>query len=140
MYYLGYSGDGHFGRLNLTTSFYAAFGEEENGVFSGEKSDIEAYFFAIEPSMDFDWIRARLSFLYGSGDDDPFDDFFRPPTNPWYVGVRGGTSFVDDSEFTSGGAALVSEYADPGYFFSVHGGRQLAGLGFSPGRDHDGPG
>ena len=24
--------------------------------------------------MDFDWIRARLSFLYGSGDDDPFDD------------------------------------------------------------------
>ena len=24
--------------------------------------------------MDFDWIRPRLSFLYGSGDDDPFDD------------------------------------------------------------------
>ena len=24
--------------------------------------------------MDFDWIRPRLSLLYGSGDDDPFDD------------------------------------------------------------------
>ncbi len=24
--------------------------------------------------MDFDWIRPRLSFLYGSGDHDPFDD------------------------------------------------------------------
>src|SRR5512145_770679 len=24
--------------------------------------------------MDFDWIRPRISVLYGSGDDDPFDD------------------------------------------------------------------
>ena len=24
--------------------------------------------------MDFDWIRPRISLLYGSGDDDPFDD------------------------------------------------------------------
>lgn len=73
-YYLGYNGDGHFGRLNLTTSFYVALGTEEDGIFSGQDSDIEAYFFAAEPSMDFDWIRARLSFLYASGDDDPFDD------------------------------------------------------------------
>lgn len=73
-YYLGYNGDGHFGRLNLTTSFYVALGNEDDGVFSGQDSDIEAYFFAAEPSMDFDWIRARLSFLYASGDDDPFDD------------------------------------------------------------------
>jgi hypothetical protein len=72
--YLGYSGDGHFGRLNLTTSLYFALGEEEGGVFTGEDSDIEAWFFAIEPSLDFDWIRTRVSFLYGSGDDDPFDD------------------------------------------------------------------
>ena len=72
--YLGYNGDGHFGRLNVTTSFYYAFGEEEPGVFVDEKIDIEAAFFAVELSMDFDWIRPRLSFLYGSGDDDPFDD------------------------------------------------------------------
>lgn len=72
--YLGYSGDGHFGRLNLTTSLYYALGREEGGVFTAEDSDISAWFFAIEPSLDFDWIRARLSFLYGSGDDDPFDD------------------------------------------------------------------
>ena len=72
--YLGYSGDGHFGRLNLTTSLYIALGEEDGGVYTAEDSDIEAWFFAIEPSMDFDWIRTRLSFLYGSGDDDPFDN------------------------------------------------------------------
>jgi len=72
--YLGYNGDGHFGRFNLTTSLYFALGKEEDGVFSGEESDIAAWFFAAEPSMDFDWIRVRLSFLYGSGDDDPYDD------------------------------------------------------------------
>lgn len=73
VYYLGYNGDGHFGRLNLTTSAYLALGEERDSVFGVEDSDIQAYFFAAEPSMDFDWVRARLSFLYGSGDDDPFD-------------------------------------------------------------------
>jgi len=72
--YVGYNGDGHFGRYNLTTSFYYAFGQEENAVFFDEESDISAFFFAAEASMDLDWIRPRFSFLYGSGDDDPFDD------------------------------------------------------------------
>ncbi len=73
VYYLGYSGDGHFGRLNLTTSLYLAFGEEQDSVFTNSVSDIEAYFIAAEPSIDFDWIRVRGSLLYGSGDDDPYD-------------------------------------------------------------------
>jgi hypothetical protein len=72
--YVGYNGDGHFGRYNLTTSFYYAFGQEENAVFFDEESDVNAFFFAAEASVDFDWIRPRLSFLFGSGDDDPFDD------------------------------------------------------------------
>lgn len=73
VYYLGYSGDGHFGRLNLTTSLYLALGEENDSVFTSNSSDIEAYFLAAEPSIDFDWVRLRASFLYGSGDSDPFD-------------------------------------------------------------------
>jgi hypothetical protein len=28
----------------------------------------------VEVSRDFDWIRAKATFVYGSGDDDPFDD------------------------------------------------------------------
>ena len=72
--YVGYNGDGHFGRLNLTTSFYYAFGQEEPNTFFDDEVDINAFFFAAEASMDLDWIRPRLSFLYGSGDDDPFDD------------------------------------------------------------------
>ena len=73
-YYLGYNGDGHFGRFNLTTSMYFAFGTEDGSVFQTDESDIEAAFVAAEASVDFDWIRPRISFLYGSGDDDPYDD------------------------------------------------------------------
>jgi len=72
--YLGYNGDGHFGRLNLTTSAYYAFGDETHGTYTEEKSDINAYFFAAEASMDFDWVRLSASLLFGSGDDDPFDN------------------------------------------------------------------
>lgn len=72
--YLGYNGDGHLGRYNLSVSTYYAFGEETPSVFTQASSDIKAGFAAMELSRDFDWIRGRLSALHGSGDDDPFDD------------------------------------------------------------------
>ena len=72
--YIGYNGDGHFGRLNLTTSLYYAFGNNRNSVFTDEDTDISAFFAAAEPSIDFDWIRLRGSLVYASGDHDPFDD------------------------------------------------------------------
>ena len=41
--------------------------------------------------MDFDWIRPRLSLLYGSGDDDPYDDkatgFDAIVENPQFAGA-----------------------------------------------------
>ncbi|MGI9261908.1 MAG: hypothetical protein ACR2QR_07720 [Woeseiaceae bacterium] len=74
VYYVGYSGDGHFGRLNVSTSLYYAFGDVSPGVFADANIDISAGFAALELSWDMDWIRPKLSFLYGSGDDDPFDD------------------------------------------------------------------
>ena len=72
--YLGYNGDGHIGRNNLSLSTYFAVGTEENGIFTDEESDIGAFFAAFEYSRDYDWIRARFSVVYGSGDDDPYDD------------------------------------------------------------------
>jgi len=72
--YIGYNGDGHLGRVNLTTSYYYATGKEtRNALFNG-KTRIDAFFVAAEASMDFDWIRVRLSGLYASGDKDPFDN------------------------------------------------------------------
>lgn len=72
--YLGFSGDGHFGRINLTHSFYYAFGSNRDSVFTDKQSDVNAFFFAAEPSIDFDWVRVRGSLVYASGDSDPFDD------------------------------------------------------------------
>ncbi len=72
--YIGFNGDGHFGRLNLMTSLYHAFGSDRDNTFTGETGNIQAWFFAAEPSIDFDWIRLRGSMVYASGDKDPFDD------------------------------------------------------------------
>jgi hypothetical protein len=70
---LGYNGDGHIGPVNLTTSAYYVFGQND-GTFTSRDSDVRAGFFAAELSKDFDWIRPRLSLAFASGDDDPFDD------------------------------------------------------------------
>lgn len=89
--YLGYNGDGHFGRHNVSMSTYFALGTEENSAFTDAESDIGAFFAAIEYSRDFDWMRARFSALYGSGDSDPFDDvstgFDAVFENPLFAGA-----------------------------------------------------
>lgn len=72
--YLGYNGDGHFRHFNLSVSAYAAIGNEDRSTFNAGGGDIRAFFMAAEVSKDFDWIRGRVSLLYASGDDDPFDD------------------------------------------------------------------
>lgn len=72
--YLGYSVDGHIDRLNISGSTYYAFGRERNGAFSTEPSDIRAGFAAAELSIDYSWIRPRVSLLYATGDSDPFDN------------------------------------------------------------------
>jgi hypothetical protein len=65
--YVGYNGDGHFGRLNLTTSAYYAFGKQTSRTIAGASASISAYMFAAELSVDYNWIRPRVSLLYASG-------------------------------------------------------------------------
>jgi hypothetical protein len=69
--YFGLNGDGHFGRLNLTSSFYYALGNDKMNEISGVGARIESYFVALEPSVDIDYFRIRGSFLYASGDGNP---------------------------------------------------------------------
>lgn len=73
-YYLGFNTDGHFGRLNITSALYWAFGREGMNNFADQSTDINAYFAALELSADVDWLRPKISALWASGDDDPFDD------------------------------------------------------------------
>ncbi|MES2583728.1 MAG: hypothetical protein V4627_13495 [Pseudomonadota bacterium] len=71
--YLGANGDGHFGRWNLTTSFYAALGTTSYDPIAQQPQRVEAAFAAAELSRDFDWLRLRATCVLATGDKDPFD-------------------------------------------------------------------
>ncbi|SLN57230.1 hypothetical protein OCH7691_02494 [Oceanibacterium hippocampi] len=111
--YLGYNGDGHFGRFNLTTSAYVALGQDQHNQLSGEdNSDIRAFFVAAEPSVDFSWVRLRGSFLYASGDDDPFDDteegFDAIFENPQFAGADTSYWIRQAVPLIGGGGVILS--------------------------------
>jgi hypothetical protein len=93
--YLGYSGDGHLGRWNLTASLYAAVGRDERHPLAQRSQSIRAGLAAAELSRDFSWVRLRLNALFQSGDRDPFDaratGFDAILENPQFAGAD--TSF-----------------------------------------------
>ncbi len=108
--YLGYSVDGHIGRVNLTASAYAALGEDRNNFFNDKKSKIRSFFFAAEPSMDFDWVRVRASALYASGDSKPYDrketGFDAIFENPIFAGADTSYWIRQVIPFAGGGRAV----------------------------------
>lgn len=109
--YLGYSNDGHFGRINLTSSAYLALGQDRNSLFTSKRANIRAYFFAAETSMDFDWVRVRLSGLYASGDSKPFDNketgFDAIFENPIFAGADTSYWIRQTIPFAGGGRAIA---------------------------------
>jgi hypothetical protein len=72
-YYLGFSGEGKIGRVNISHSFYQALGRDELNGVEGRPVDINAQQFHLELSYDRDWIRYKAAFFYASGDSDPED-------------------------------------------------------------------
>ncbi len=70
--YVGLNGDGHFGRWNLTSSIYGAFGEDSHNPIAEQPETIRAGFAALELSRDFDWVRVRASGVYATGDNNPY--------------------------------------------------------------------
>ena len=110
--YLGLNGDGHFGRLNLTYSMFYAMGSESRSTFANRPSDIRAYFGAAEASMDFDWIRGRLSFLHARGDKNPFDGkstgFDAIFENPIFAGADTSFFVRQGIPFVGGGGVTLS--------------------------------
>lgn len=108
--YLGYSGDGHIGDVNLTVTGYGELGQDRNNIFTNVPADISGYFFAAEPSMDFDWIRVRLSGLYASGDDNPYDNheggFDAIFENPQFAGADTSYWIRQSVPFAGGGRAI----------------------------------
>jgi hypothetical protein len=72
-YYLGWSGNGHINRYNVSHAMYYVTGIDELNPIAGSRQEINAFMGAIELSYDRDWARFRCSYFYASGDSDPND-------------------------------------------------------------------
>jgi hypothetical protein len=107
--YLGWTSAGHIGRLNVTHALYVAFGQDDHNPLAGRQINIRAQMFALELSMDFDWLRPKLSFLWASGDEDPVDEegtgFDAIVDKPAFAG--GGFSFWNRQGIRLLGVGLV---------------------------------
>ena len=89
--YLGWNGDGHIGRVNVTHAFYQALGTDDFNPIAGRPVTINAQMAAGEASIDHDWMRFKISSFYASGDANPRDGR-----------ARGFDSIVDSPEFAGG--------------------------------------
>ena len=107
--YLGWAGDGHIGRINITHQFYWALGRDSLNPLAGRGQDINAQMAAIELSYDRDWARFRTSFFYASGDSNPNNGeatgFDSIDDNPNFAG--GDFSFWQRQEIKLLGVNLV---------------------------------
>ena len=108
-YYLGWAGDGHIGRFNVSHAFYQALGHDELNGLAGRGVDINAQFGALELSYDRDWIRYKASVVYASGDSNAKDGE-----------ANGFDTILDNPNFTGGP-----------FSWYVHQGFNLAGTAVS---------
>ena len=107
-YYLGWTGDGHIGWLNIDHAFYQVLGEDGLNGIAGQRVDINAQMAALELSVDKDWMRHKLSIFYASGDSKPADDeatgFDTVFDRPFFIG--GPFSFYSHQGFNLAGTAV----------------------------------
>jgi hypothetical protein len=89
--YVGVNGDGHLGRINLTNSYYFAFGHDERNPIAGRRVSIKSHMAAVEASIDKDYLRFRASMLWAQGDSNPTDDE-----------ATGFDAILDDPNFVGG--------------------------------------
>jgi hypothetical protein len=89
--YLGWTGNGHFGSINVNHAFYEALGTDSLNPIAGRPVTINAQMAAAEISVDRDWARYKLSAFYASGDGNPRDGR-----------ATGFDTIVDDPSFAGG--------------------------------------
>ncbi len=89
--YLGWTGDGHIGSVNVTHAFYQALGTDSLNPIAGRPVTINAQMAALELSKDKDWARFKTSVFYASGS-----------ANPQSGRARGFDAIEDFPEFAGG--------------------------------------
>jgi hypothetical protein len=97
-HYIGWTGDGHFGRLNIDHAFYQVLGHDTSNPIAAllvsnrtAYQSINAQMAAVELSEDRDWLRLRTSVFYSSGDKNPRDGT-----------AHGFDAIFDNSNFAGG--------------------------------------
>ena len=121
VFYLGFGGEGHMGRINVSHQFYQALGKETFDPVAGRKQNINAQMASLELSADFDWQRVRGSFFYASGDHKydndtahGFDSIFDNPNfagGPFSYWVRQGLGFGNTATNLKSGNSLLPNLA-----------------------------
>jgi hypothetical protein len=96
-YYLGWTGNGHIGRLNVSNAFYQALGTDSFNSIAGRPVHINAQMGALELSVDKDWLRYRTSVFWASGDTESRVGGTRGSGT-----ARGFDSILDDTQFAGG--------------------------------------
>jgi hypothetical protein len=89
--YLGWTCNGHFGRINVNHAFYEALGTDSLNPIAGRPVTINARMGAAEVSVDRNWVRYKISAFYASGDGNPRDGR-----------ATGFDTIVDDPAFGGG--------------------------------------
>ena len=89
--YVGISGDGHLGKLNLSHSYYFAFGNDDRNPIAGREVSVRSHMAAVEASVDRDYLRFKGSFFWAQGDSNPTDDK-----------ANGFDAIFDDPNFVGG--------------------------------------
>jgi hypothetical protein len=115
VFYLGYTGDGHFGPLNVSHAFYQALGKDTLNPLAGRSVHVNAQLAALEFSVDRDWLRFKAGAFWASGDDKPTDGrgrgFDAILDNPQFAG--GPFSFWNSQgiRLTGTGVSLVNPFS-----------------------------
>jgi len=105
--YVGVTGDGHIGRINVSNAFYQAFGTLSRNPFDvlppQREMHINAQLAALELSYEKDWMTYRASFFFTSGDG-----------NPLGTHATGFDGIVPNQQFAGGGFLGSQALADRG--------------------------
>ena len=90
--YLGWTSEGHIGRVNLNHALYLALGHDSRNPLAGREVNIFGQLAALELSVDYDWLRPKVSIFFSSGDGDPTDGY-----------AGGFDTILDKPNFSGGG-------------------------------------
>jgi len=101
--YAGISGDGHIGRINVSHTFYEAFGRDSFNPIAARPQHINAQMAALELAYEKNWMTWKASFFYASGDGNVTDG-----------SANGFDAIVPDQQFAGGGFLGSQALADRG--------------------------